>query len=1133
MDKERKYFADNSGRLNSDDSPFVIGTNEWVNGENIRTGTTDAGVTGVVESIGSTELISTPQPSVTFLEIGSTEDTENNRFCYFKFNTTGTEHKIVTYYANTNTEYDTLLSSQVDGGLNFDKNSIIHSAKIINGMLYWVDSDNNQPRKINIESAIKANYPSFSTDAVAYSFPIDFKEITLIKPPPPLAPNILKSTDGGFDNNFIANESFEFSFQYIWYDNETTVVGTYSPASRLNFTTDTYNRIIVTMDILEDIPDTVRIVNLVVRLSNTNFSKVIKSWDKDVASEAAEIVLQNSQTTPLTFNFYNNSTGQFLAEDDTLRPFDNVPIFSETMEAAKNRVHLANNTEGYDTPKTTSLAIALGNELDLNEDSTLNALISFRFTTRTTLFSFHSYSAWYVYMTSIYPNGYYLASTPNTNNSATYPAMPTTPTTIAESGLVYKGATETEVINTEKVSGSTYVNKSVTITGDVITITGSFQNTYNVITQKSPFRAGVVFYDFAMRKCGVVTNDGIVVSTPTRNFDYDTAVSQINWTLDNANALNEIPDWAYYYAVVWTLNQRTRFFIQSFSNTNKYATKDTNGLYVFDNDLYVSSAVGIGIDTTALYQSGLGYVYTEGDICILIKSDNTVYELPIIGQQDNYIIIKAQDIGTLASTSFVYEIYTPYQTSEQEPYFEMGEMNRIINPTTVNRQYENLFGFLNADSYALTRNYNTTTYFAGAMSPNDLFYKRWDTDSGKVNFITKLGQVVKTQYGSFSDTFIPNTAINGLSTFRLGNQYNVPEDCGSITKLQLTSKVQSEGTVMLAICKIETNSLYLGEVQITDSTGKTQFFSQSSDVVGTINTLKGNFGCINAESVIQYRGNVYFFDANNGRIVQYSANGLFPISDYKMARFWKLFSLQYLSMTTAEIEALGSRPFIFSAVDAGHNEVLFSIPKLLETPPKGYLPDYPSTVYPFDIYDGRGKTIVYNLGNSYQEPHWQGAFSFNPEGFVTLQNRLYSFKYGSLYLHNSLTSQNNFYGVQYTSKIMFVSNQIPNLPKVYENILSESNIVPFFVYFYNDYPVQQSSDLVDLDFRELEGIFYSTILRNKLVPTATGYTTNGLLTGEKMRNVAMMIMFEFSPTTNPLALKFIEIGINTSRGHRV
>ena len=91
--------------------------------------------------------------------------------------------------------------------------------------------------------------------------------------------------------------------------------------------------------------------------------------------------------------------------------------------------------------------------------------------------------------------------------------------------------------------------------------------------------------------------------------------------------------------------------------------------------------------------------------------------------------------------------------------------------------------------------------------------------------------------------------------------------------------------------------------------------------------------------------------------------------------------------------------------------------------------------------------------------------------------------------------------------------------------------MPTFVYFYNNYQYQQSTNLVDYSFNQLEGIWYSTLLRNKLVPTATGFTTDGLLTGEKMRNVAMKILVEFSPTTTQLDLKFAEIGFIISKGN--
>jgi len=138
-----------------------------------------------------------------------------------------------------------------------------------------------------------------------------------------------------------------------------------------------------------------------------------------------------------------------------------------------------------------------------------------------------------------------------------------------------------------------------------------------------------------------------------------------------------------------------------------------------------------------------------------------------------------------------------------------------------------------------------------------------------------------------------------------------------------------------------------------------------------------------------------------------------------------------------------------------------------------------------------------------------------------------------MYLHNQFDNQCNFYGEQFKAKIMMVSNKMPSVPKVYNAMAVESNLVPNYVYFYNDYPYQQISDLVDYQFRSLEGIWNATILRNIIQPTATGNTVTSRLTGEKMRNVAMWVMLEFAPTnSNVLNLKFVDINFTFSTGNK-
>lgn len=1222
---EKKYFLSEDSKLDGDSSDFAVSKNSWMNMQNCRTGSTDNGSIGGVEAIGSTLQLSTTLPSVTWMRIGNAEDTENSRFCTFYYNVHGPWHKIECTYSDTDTTYTVLLSEDVTGGLNFNKDFPIHSARIQNGNLFWVEGTNNQPRQVNIESGIKAYHPSFDTDEPPYAFPLSFSQITIIKPPPIFTPNINKVTDTSYTNNFISNDSFQFSFQYQYYGDEITVPSEYSQASRLNFVTDTYNKIEVEMDTRESVPSTVRIVRLVVRIGNgedggSNNAIVVKTWDREISDENDEIEDQNSGTQVLSFDFYNNNTGEFLAKDDVIRPFDNVPIYSEGLELAKSKLFLANNTEGYDTPEAVSLSVSLVNPIVLAASTFAGTVRLVTHGGAISALSFYQYKGYYLYIPWLSPAGYYLIGSLETLTlSPTTPTPADPPSTIAFSGLTFKGSTLSDVVNTTKPSGYTNSYISDVFTLFLIQITGVSTSTWNILTQLATYKVGVVFYDFAMRKCGVVdkvTDDtfvtvasyssilvegisanqiklvdsiylfinpedkiviaggalagtytvvsvsnyiitvveavGVVapylsttftitrlsslqITTPVRNFEYSTAFTGIGWELSPSSPVTEIPDWAYYYEVVRTLNLRTRGFIQAYTNAAKYATKDSEGAYVFTSDTYVTQSVGIALNTDALNQVGLGYVYTQGDMCILIKEGTTTYyTLPVVGQYGNYIIIKAEDIGSLAGIEFVYEVYTPYKPSEQEPYYGMGEVYRILEPGTVNRNYEITQGIFNPDSYALTRNFNAITYIAGAMCPNDLFFQRWDNDGGKPSFITKLGQQQKINSISWSDTIIQNTSVNGLCTFRALNQKQVPENCGAIRKIILTSKVSNEGQgqVMLSICEVETNSMYLGETQVTDSTGATQFFSASLEVISTINTLKGSYGTMNPESVVEFRGRVFWADAKNGLWIQYAENGMFPISDINLSVFWKQFFALYVSMTMAEIEALGSRPFLFSCVDASHMELLIAIPKLLSIPPKGYLPDYPSTIYPFDVWDGTAKCMVYCLEQRGMRPRWQGSFPYTAEGFITILNKLYSFKNGQMYLHNQTTlPYANIYGTQYTAKIMAVCNELPQSPKTYNNIAIESNIVPTLVYFYNNYPEQQASDLVDFDFQNREGVFCANIYRNKLIPTQSGYTTDGLLTGQKMRNVAMKVMIEFTVTTSQLQLKFVDVEYDISLGH--
>jgi hypothetical protein len=1174
MEGEKKYFLG----LNADDDAHLLGENDYINAENIRWGTTDKGATAIIEYIGGTRTLNIdfPIPAGSVC-IGGAVERASRYFVYCLYSPV--RNSINLWDINEETTYKLIDDDDVTGSLGFSKDMLIHSARIVNDIFYWTDNLQN-PRRINVPAAIKAHnagvspYPSL----YQYEYPVNFDEITLIRRPPALASEIIKDTDTDFSNNFIANESFQFAYQYIYYDGEPSALGPWSAASRLNKKDATFNRINTVLPQNEIVPQGVRIVRLVVRVATSQKWFVVKEWDKLNTDDAVQIQEHNDMVTPLTFSFYNNISGEFIDDATAVKPFDSVPLLAGTLELARNRLFLGDNTEGYDTPATTSLEVTL-NEINLSAPaSVIKNLTEVRAAVNVPgVDNDFNYGGWYVFLSASdgVTEGYYLLN--GTEKSqitsailyTTIPALDPPPTSTSLGGLTFIGTTQAAVIDYILFTysggggpGNTLNRSTFFVRSNLITVTGLTALVYDIFRPRSNYKAGVVFFDFAMRKCGVVTNDQLIFEIPPRDYDFTAATNAVSWTLSNTDALTEIPDWAYYYAPVRTLNLTTRFFIQSFDNTMKYATKDNDNVYEFSSTSFNTQAVAIGIDTTALVQSGLGYTFSEGDVAVLVDNNDQVYELPVLGLVGKYILVKVQDIGDLSILEFVYEIYTPYKPSSQEPFYEVGQMYQVTDPGTDLREYSVISGIFESDSFVISRNFDTDTFYASAMSPNDLYFNRWDTDAGRVNILTKEGQKRKRTNISFSNVFLPGTQVNGLSSFEALNEDNLPVEIGALRKLILASKAQSEGTVMLGIGENETCSIYLGETQVFDVSNNS-FLAKSDNTIGQVNVLKGSYGTINPESVVLHKGNVYWFDAISGMFIRYSNNGLFPISNYKFRRVAKLLADKYLSMSAEQIEALGSRPFIFGGADNYHEEVLFAIPKLSSAVPKGTLIDYDSSydsegnlipdsssdssdsesdgeptisskLYPYDIWDQQAKTLVFKAdveGTNYGN-RWMGAFSFQPEWMMSDGNNLYSFENGVLFVHNDTTNYNTFYEIEYRSRLMFVSNQEPNQVKAYKAISIEGDRAPVFTHFRSELPYVQSSDLIATDFADREGMLYAGIYKDRLSPNAAGGYIHKMILGDPIKTSVLRVLLEFKKTDQPLALRFVNLSYTRSVGHK-
>jgi len=424
------------------------------------------------------------------------------------------------------------------------------------------------------------------------------------------------------------------------------------------------------------------------------------------------------------------------------------------------------------------------------------------------------------------------------------------------------------------------------------------------------------------------------------------------------------------------------------------------------------------------------------------------------------------------------------------------------------------------------------------MSPNDKFYQQWNTDVGRPNFVDAIGQQVKTNYISYSDTYIQGSKTNGLSTFEALNQTDLPAECGDISKLQSADKVsEDQGTIVIAICQHRTVSLYLGEVQLVGASSNA-FVAQSAGVIGTKNILKGSHGTINPESVFEHDGLVFFYDLINGRFVQYSVAGLEAVSRYNMIRFFKRYSQDYLAASTGNLDNINGFHHIRANVNPFTKEVLVTLPGLIYENYANVLPSYSSVpsyatsiIDRFDIYDQLAKTMSF----MYQENKWGSNYEWMPEWMESLGTKLYGFKNGNLYIHDADTANwNNVYGVDYPVRICVTGNLNPSAIKDLFNIAVESNALPDFTVAMANYPNVQITDLASTDdqWENNEGVFDAAFLMDRLSPNVSGTADEKLRSGDVLKDKAIFVMLEFQQYDSLFYCNFINIGYDQSRGQQ-
>lgn len=1146
IQNEKKYLSDG---INADDAPFVVGKGELINAVNHRFGSSDDGAIGYNESVPGNQAIESEDFTLFGgIPLGYAKDEVNNRLIIFYYNQIqNLKGQIFCVELSTMTIRLVCYDGQVVGGLGLNPSFFISDAFVINGKVYWTDN-NTEPRCLNIDAAIKLNDSTYVTNVAPYEY-MDQNTIRLIKKTQNL-PLMVRKVQSSlvpaistYDNNHLT-EAYQFFVRYTYRDNERSVVGPFSKLIEYNYKDSPLNAVEITFDPAEDIHADVQVVELGVRYNNIGKGYIIKQWDKSNPADAAAIISHNT-SVPLRYYFLNNESGVAVDPIDLAKPFDSIPLRAKTCSLARNRYFLGNNLFGYNTPPSTSLNVATtsigGSGGMLGVWFTYNTTYNLpggRIVTMPTIILDLGTSAAkrYVFFSEVQLD----YSIDITNDVGIVNTSFVYPTSISSSKITLQTASiaEIDVLISKLRRALTGTTTNLTHTSpvssgrNVLIINNLTSGQSRTFKGGSAVKVGVVFFDEDRRKSGVVTNDSLRKTFQGRQFNQIAFNNVLSWTLSNTNRLIEIPDWAQYYAIVHTKDLTTDFFFQGHATDIGYAAKDAAGVYTFNHASvgpggFASSVVGVGLKITDMISYGIGYTYSAGDLVNLyFPARVPVLNVPVIGQYGDWIIIERVNIGALTEdTQVVFDVFTPHKESVNEGFYEVGEIFPVSNPGTANREYSKTSGIINGNVYAISRTKNSGTgitgfsYTAEAMSPNDSFWKNWWTDAGWINIIDKIGQQRRPNSIAWSNILIPGTKSNGLSSFDALDVKDLPVENGELNKLILASKIQDEGTVMLGIGRNETASMYLGETQVIDSGGSLSLTASSAGVIGTINNLKGSLGTVNPESVKEYQGLVTWIDILKGKLVQYSSNGLTPISEYKFTKYFRKYARKYIENNSTNK--------IIGGVDPSSGEYLISMAAEEEDGYAGTLPTF-TDLKEFDVYDGRAKTLGFKMGMH----KFISTYPFYYQLIVHSGTDLYTFMRGRMFKHSESVVPDNFFDdQQYTTKLMFLANTDPNRIKVYSNIAVEANMAPIRAIFYSTDPYEQITDLVQSDFILKEGVYYANLYRDRLSPNVTGTADVKLYTGDKIRSTALKVQLEFATTEKKLQLKFVNIGYHISKGH--
>lgn len=125
-----------------------------------------------------------------------------------------------------------------------------------------------------------------------------------------------------------------------------------------------------------------------------------------------------------------------------------------------------------------------------------------------------------------------------------------------------------------------------------------------------------------------------------------------------------------------------------------------------------------------------------------------------------------------------------------------------------------------------------------------------------------------------------------------------------------------------------------------------------------------------------------------------------------------------------------------------------------------------------------GRTITFNE----KENRWVQEWGWYPELMVKFVDKLFAFKNGVLWLHNSNPVMNNFFGQQYSAQITFIPNQDYETNKLWYNMRFDSTggwyVQDITIRPNDQFPNGMQTRMSKANCKSIDGVLWADILRD-------------------------------------------------------